>query len=116
MVKQYQNPTKKVRSIIVYSRFLARQGLPLQGDWVEKENGEVNSNFNQLLLLTSIDDPNFKDWTSKKQLKYTSPTIQNELLQIFANTIPRQIADSIKGNLFATMNDELARNSNKEQL
>ena len=26
-------------------RFLARQGLPLRGDWVEKENAEVNSNF-----------------------------------------------------------------------
>ena len=41
-------------------RFLARQGLPLRGNWVEKENAEVNSNFNQLLLFRSIDDPNFR--------------------------------------------------------
>ena len=95
-------------------RFLARQGLQLRGDWVEKQNAEVNSNFNQLFLLRSIDDQNFKDWTSKKQLKYTSPTIQNELLQIFANTITREISDSIRGNHFAIMSDELADNSNKE--
>jgi len=32
-------------------RYLARQGLPLRGD-----GNEVDSNFNQLLLLRGIDD------------------------------------------------------------
>jgi len=38
-------------------RFIACQGLPLNGDGTED-----NGNFNQLLLLRTLDDPNLPTW------------------------------------------------------
>ena len=65
------------------STFLARQGLSLRGDGTED-----NSNFNQLLHLRALDDPNLLTWIQKKAEKYTSPEIQNELLKIMAQAVP----------------------------
>ena len=42
-------------------RFIARQGLPLQGDGIEE-----NSNFIQLLKLRAEDDSRILDYMSKK--------------------------------------------------
>ena len=64
--------------------FLARQGIALRGDGDEKE-----SNFRQLLELRAIDDAKFGQWLEKKAEKYTSPEIQNELLDIFATNVVR---------------------------
>ena len=58
-------------------RFLARQGLSLCGD-----GSNDNSNFNQILLLRTLDDPNLLTWMQRKAEKYTSPENQNELLKI----------------------------------
>ena len=63
-------------------RFIARQGLPLQGDGIEE-----NSNFIQLLKLRAEDDSRILDYMSKKTDKYTSATVVNEMLQIMALAI-----------------------------
>ena len=49
--------------IISNIRFLARQALPLRGD-----GNECDSNFMQLLLLSSGDDKQIKEWLLKKQI------------------------------------------------
>ena len=56
-------------------RFLARQGIPLRGD-----GDESNSNFMQLLHLRKADDPYLLTCLKRKSDRYTSPQIQNELI------------------------------------
>ena len=54
---------------------------------------------------------------AKKQDKYTSPQIQNELLQTMALSIIRDIASSIRdAKYFTIMADEVTDASNREQV
>ena len=93
-------------------RFLARQDLSLRGDGTED-----NSNFNQLLHLRALDDPNLLTWVQKKAEKYTSPEIQNELLKIMAQTVTRDITSAVGSSGFYTlMADEVTDVSNIEQV
>ena len=93
-------------------KFLARQGLSLRGDGTED-----NSNFNQLLRLRALDDPNLLMWVQKKAEKYTSPEIQNELLKTMAQAVTRDIASAVGSSGFYTlMADEVTDISNIEQV
>ena len=93
-------------------RFLARQGLANRGSGDDKD-----SNFTQLLKLRSEDDGRIMDWLSKKTDKYASHDMQNEMLQVMAPSMLRDIAASIASSKFFTiMCDECTDSSNKEQL
>ena len=98
-------------------RFLARQGLPFRGDYSKTEESEVNSNFIQTLKLRGLDDPAVLYWMGQSRNdKYTSPEIQNEVLQIIGLKILRDIASDIGRNHFVIMLDEATDTSNGEQL
>ena len=56
---------------------IAQQDLPLRGNW----NSEQTSNLHQLLLLRAGDNQRIFNWLTHKT-KYTSPEIQNEMLQV----------------------------------
>ena len=90
-------------------QFLARQGLPLRGD------NEEESNLIQFLKLRCKSFPELNDWLEKKQNKFTSPHIQNEVLNIMSNSVVRKLLDSIRGNIYSIMADEYTDVSNKEQ-
>lgn len=93
-------------------KYLARQGLAIRGD-----GSEVDSNFYQLLLLRANDDPAIKRMLTKKTDKYTSASMQNELLQTMALSVVRGIATSIREvKYFAIMADEVTDASNREQV
>ena len=66
--------------------FLARQGVAHRGD-----GDESNSNFEQLLHLRAIDQPQLTTWLEQKTDKYTSLQIQNELLTVMATAVLRKI-------------------------
>jgi len=70
-------------------RFLSRQGIAFRG------YNDLESNFIQLLNLRACDDSKLVDWLKKKSDKYTSPDIQNEILQIMALEILRDIATNL---------------------
>ena len=77
----------------------------------------MESNFIQLLNLRACDDPKLVDWLKKKSDKYTSPDIQNEILQIMALEILRDIATNLQNAPFFTiMADEATDSANKEEL
>ena len=98
-------------------RFLTRQSLVLGGNWDEEKKCEVNSNFYQLLKLRASKDPRIDEWLARKQQKYTSSEIQNEMLGIMALEIQRMIVKDIQGSeFFSIMTDETADVSNAEQL
>ena len=93
-------------------RFLSRQGIAIRGD-----GNEGDSNFHQLLLLRSADNPELAQWLDKKKDKYTSPEIQNEVLKVMAISLSRSIAETGRScKFFALMADEVADVSNKEQV
>ena len=99
--------------VISSVRFLARQGLPLRGDGPL----EQDSNFYQILKLRGEDCPLIKTFLEKKQLKYTSHEVQNELLAIMSTQILHDIAKEILSEKFFTvMIDEATDLSNTEQV
>ncbi len=63
--------------------FLARQGLALRGDGC----GEIEGNFTQLLKLQASDESSvhLNAWLKRKNDKYTSHDIQNEMLGVMAH-------------------------------
>ena len=98
-------------------RYLAQQALPLRGDWNDETGSEENSNFNQLLLLQSEDDKEILRWIRRARFKYTSPEIQNEMLEVLALRMLSQVAANIRNTeMYTIMADETADISNNEQL
>ena len=71
--------------------FLEWQGPALHGD-----GDECDSNVHQLLLLRSDDFPPIREFMERKQLKFTSHEIQNELLSVMAHQELREIAASLQ--------------------
>ena len=71
--------------------FLARQGLAMRGNWLPSNSldcpggSEFNSNFHQLLLLRSKDDPHINEILQHKTHKHNDHSIQDEFLKL----IPR---------------------------
>ena len=80
-------------------RFLAKQSLPLRGHG----SGE-DSNFTQLYILREEDNEGLKTWRTEKKInKYVHSTIQNEMMQIMALKILREIATNLQDSDFFTM-------------
>ena len=76
-------------------------------------HNDVDSNFYQLLLLRAED---FQDivFIEKKQMKYTSHEIQNELLSIMSLQFIREIASQIQSApYFTVMIDEATDLANR---
>ena len=117
LYRQYQNRQMLIK-VLESVRFLCRQGLALRGNWDKESGSELNANFNQLLkLLGSHNEYTSYEWLEKKNFKYTSPQMQNEMLNIMSNTITREVASAIlKSKYYVIMADETADASNQEQL
>ena len=116
LAKEKADNRKAMLTIISTIRFLARQGLPLRGSYVSSDGCETNSNFLQLLHLRKEDIPVLNTWLQRSQHHFTSPSIQNELLEIMANMILRKFTRSLSGKQFSIMVDETSDISNTEQL
>ena len=77
---------------------------------------EENSNFHQLLKLRAQENPEIIEWLRKRDNKYTSPAIQNEMLEAMALGMMRQMSTNIQhAQFFTIMADETADVSNKER-
>ena len=91
-------------------RYLARQGLAIQG--LESDSG----NLMELSKLRSADIPELANWL-KRKTTWTSHDIQNEILQIMAHKIQRDIASDIQDAAwFSLIVDETTDISVKEQV
>ena len=60
---------------------IAQQALLFHGSWNSEHRIEETSNLHQLLLLRAGDDPITFNWLTQRT-EYTSPEIQNEMLQV----------------------------------
>ena len=70
---------KVLLAILGNMRYLARQALPLRGNWNLDTGSEENSNFYQLLKLRAEENSEILDWLRRKDDKYTSPVMDNSL-------------------------------------
>ena len=116
LAKEKADNRKAMLTIISTIRFLAFQRVPLCGSHVCSDGCEMKSNFLQLLHLHKEDIPVINTWLQRSQDHFTSPSIQNELLETMAIMILRKITRSLSGKLFAIMVDETSDISNAEQL
>ena len=67
-------------------------------------------------MLRGKDDPEINQWI-KKDNKYTSPVIQNEIMHLISLQILRNLASDLNSaKCFTIMADESTDSSNKEQL
>ena len=55
-------------------------------------------------------------WLERKEDRYTSHDIQNEIISIMANHVIRDLVSEIRGGFFSIICDEYTDISNKEQL
>lgn len=71
-------PVKRVRKTPNFKRSYGNVS------WSNKSESEVVSNFHQLLLLRWEDDEMLSNWLSRRTEKYTSPEIQNEMIEVMS--------------------------------
>ena len=74
------------------------------------------SNFTQLLKLRGKDLSLLLKWLERKEDRYTSHDIQNEIIAIMANHVIRDLVSEISSGFFCIICDEYTDISNKEQL
>jgi len=96
--------------VIESLQYLARQGMAMQGDTDDE------SNFIQLLKLRGKDLLLLLKWLERKEDRYTSHDIQNEIIAIMANHVTRDLLSEISSGFFSIICDEYTDISNKEQL
>ena len=95
--------------IIENLQYLCREGQAIQGDT------GLESNCFQLTKLRGRDDSRLVDWMKKKNDKYMSHEIQNEIITIMAHQLLRDIVKDIGSNFFSIIVDEHTDIGNKEQ-
>ena len=87
LVEQRRENWKMLLKILSNVRYLARQSLVFRGDWNKETGNEENSNFNQLLMQRAEEDMSLIDWLDgNKGNKFTSSTIQNEMIEALGIT------------------------------
>ncbi|XP_071810718.1 zinc finger MYM-type protein 1-like [Apostichopus japonicus] len=112
LVKEKKERREIFLKIISNIRFLARQGLALTGD-----GDESDSNFIRLFKLRGEDDSRMEQWLERKTDKYVSAEIQNEVLQLLALRVLREVVSKVQSSDFYTlMVDETPDVSNLEQV
>ncbi|XP_077554221.1 zinc finger MYM-type protein 1-like isoform X3 [Haemaphysalis longicornis] len=91
---KHQEDARAVLRVIVSSvRYLCRTGQALRGQ------GKLDGNFLDLLHERSEDVPVLKTWMAKRD-KWVSGDVQNELIEIMAHTVQREIVEDVKSSPF----------------
>ena len=110
IVDSCQKERKHLIDVIRYLRFLARQGIAIQGN-------PGDNNFTQLLKLLRTKDPSIHSMLEKTTLKYTHNDIQKKLLELKAQQVLHEKLKEIsENNFFAIMGDKYTDISDLEQL
>ena len=127
MQRQMEDNLAVVESLLRIVILCGKQGLPLRGHrddcivWESKgEQNTVNEgNFLELVRFRAETDEKLRKHlaNSPKNARYTSKTIQNELINIIGSRIRTGILEEIKqAKFFSVIADEVTDTSNLEQL
>lgn len=110
--ERHQQLSREALLVIISTiRFLARQGIAIRGH--EHNDG----NFMQLLYLRCNDNASLKSWLSESKCKqFTSWLIQNEILELLAHEVLRDLCAEIHiCNQFAVIVDGTTDITHQEQ-
>lgn len=109
-IASIQQNREALKAICSSLKFLARQGLAVQG------HGEDSGNFMELLRLRVKDIPALGPWLMRSKL-FTGHEVQNEILDIMATKITTKLANDVKSaDYFSVIADETTDISTKEQM
>ena len=104
---------KYMKLIIQTIHFLARQGLAYRGHNEDTKTSKNLGNFKELLDFHCALVPEFKENLDSKVAKYTSPTIQNDIIHLISKQI---IQHYLPLKYYAIICDETMDLSRKEML
>ena len=106
---------KELYTILSTRYFLAWQGLLMCGNHVSHDSGEFKSNFfSNILKLHAQDTPILNVWLQRSQ--FTSPVIQNEMLETMATNMLQGIVKKVVGMMFPVVINGTRDASTTEQL
>ena len=110
MADSRKDNTSYLITVIRGLRYLARQGIAIQGT-------RCSDNFTHLLRLLGTNDPLVIEKLERSSLKFIHSDVQNELLDIMAKQVlSKKVAEVRKNDYFSIMCDEGTECSNVEQL
>ena len=116
---------KVIESLFKVAILCGKQGLAMCGHWDDRvqwedEHESLNEgNFIQLVQFHAQTDKVLADHLSNcpRNGRYTSKTIQNELLQVTGDKIRSEILEEVKqAKFYSIIADEVTDISNKEEL
>ena len=117
---------KVLESLIKIILLCGKQGLALRGhrddkiSWTEDDEAHSNEgNFVELVRFRAETDPILAQHLAKspRNARYTSKTIQNELVEVIGESIRNDIlADVKRAKFFSVIADEVTDTANKEEL
>ena len=107
--KQQANARHCLLKIFSSLKFIGQQGLALRG------HTEESGNLMQLLHLRAEDDDILREWMLRSR-KWTSHDILNEMVQVMAHDILRQIAEKARKSFYALIVDGTTDKATKEQV
>lgn len=125
MQRRMEDNLAVVESLLSIVMLCGKQGLPLRGHrddciaWDSEEDTVNQGNFLELVRFRAETDEVLRKHltNSPRNARYTSKTIQNELINIIGSRIRASILEEIKqAKLFSVIADEVTDTSNLEQL
>lgn len=108
--KEQTNARKCLLKQLSGLKYLVRQGLAIRG------HVEMEGNYNQLLSFAAEDDDILRLWLQNKQ-KWTSHEVQDELIEMMAHTVLRNMLQEIRDrDFYSLIVDETTDVSTLEQV
>lgn len=116
---------KVIESLLKIVILCGKQGLAFRGhrddnvNWVLDEDRGNDGNFIEIIRFRAETDPILANHlvSAPRNAKYTSKTIQNELISVVGQKIQKEILDEVKrAHFYSVIADEVTDAANKEEL
>ena len=118
--QQVKKNTQILQQIVIAFEFLAKQGLALRGHRDDKVDLDMNrGNFIATLQLMAKENSVQKHLSSaKRNSKYTSKTIQNDIIHVYAMKIKEKLTEELRSqNLpFTIIADECTDSHSNQEI
>lgn len=117
MNSQHAKEVEANRKYLIHTiqviHFLGKQGLAFRGNNENEKTSKNMGNFLELMKFHQTMLPELQQYSESKITKYTSPTIQNEIINLISKQI---IISNLPSKFYAIICDETMDLSRKEML